>query len=487
MVWPLVKITIFILILATFSFITTKVMDLDGNLQLVLLDHEFSTTPIVLFFALIAIIPLIWLLFFILGLLSAFIRFAVGDQTALTRYLDKNRERHGYEALSESMVAMASGDHRSALDKISIAEKHLNRPELTGLLAAQASERCGNRQQAMTIYKGLLDRDQTMFSGLAGILKYKLEEGDTEVALKLADRASKLKPNHEEIQSILLRLQARSRDWIGAQQTLKQKFKNRFLTRQQYDRGIAVFSLAEALDALENDSPQVMQHAAYRAIKLAQGLVPAAVLAANIHMSNGEKRTAARIITRAWNINPHHDLANAFAVLAPNETPAKKYTRFKSLVSKTPNHPESRMLMAELAIANNDNISARAALGDLATSSPTVRSLVIMATIERADNANESVIQNLLTRAVSASRGPQWTCDVCHYNYSKWEPFCEKCENIDTISWESILEPHGLSKAITQMIPLVLPAAKDSPEVKEDMLPKVAISDDFLLENNPNI
>jgi HemY protein len=50
------------------------------------------------------------------GLLIATFKFLNG-MTAISRYFSRNRERKGYEALSEGMMALASGEGRSGWQK----------------------------------------------------------------------------------------------------------------------------------------------------------------------------------------------------------------------------------------------------------------------------------------------------------------------------------------------------------------------------------
>ena len=59
-------------------------------------------------------------------------RFLLGDETAISRYFARGRERRGFDALSDGMVALASGDSRPATKKAQKAEKLLDRPDLTG-------------------------------------------------------------------------------------------------------------------------------------------------------------------------------------------------------------------------------------------------------------------------------------------------------------------------------------------------------------------
>ena len=101
------------------------------------------------------------------------------------------------------------------------------------------------------------------------------------------------------------------------------------------------------------------------------------------------------------------------AEVEPSETAEARIKRFLALTKSQPEHPESRMLMAELYIAAEDFPAARKAMGDLANETPTARSLTIMAAIERGEGASDTVVKGWLARALNAPRGPQWVCWVC--------------------------------------------------------------------------
>jgi HemY protein len=66
----------------------------------------------------------------------------------------------------------------------------------------------GDRQTAKATYKKLLNDPKTRFVGTYGLLQQHLQDGDTELALKLAEHAFALKPKHGETQDALLKLQA---------------------------------------------------------------------------------------------------------------------------------------------------------------------------------------------------------------------------------------------------------------------------------------
>jgi HemY protein len=218
-----------------------------------------------------------------------------------------------------------------------------------------------------------------------------------------------------------------------------------------------------------------------QAQKLAPTLIPAAALAAEVLGKQGNRRKATKILTAAWAANPHPDLAAAFAGLEPGETPRQRRDRFAQLTKANPDHPESRLLAAELALADEDFPAARKALGDLAERDPTTRSLALMAAIERGQGAPEAVVRGWLTRALGASRGPQWTCSKCNHVHAAWTPVCENCGAFDTLNWR--VPPHAEDAGLagSSMLPLIVggpePVAGGGPSPSVDTPPRPDVED----------
>ena len=142
----------------------------------------------------VAVVLLGMLLLKLLGFLGAVVRFLLGDETAISRYFARSRERKGFDALSDGMVALASGDSRLATKKAQKADKLLNRPDLTLLLTAQAAELSGDRGKAFEAYKALLPNDRTRPVGVQGLMRLKLDEGDTDTAMALAQEGLRAQP-----------------------------------------------------------------------------------------------------------------------------------------------------------------------------------------------------------------------------------------------------------------------------------------------------
>ncbi|MDR9484362.1 MAG: heme biosynthesis HemY N-terminal domain-containing protein [Sediminimonas sp.] len=461
MLWSLIKIVVFVILVAAAATGATYLLDLEGGVRVAFAGIEVNLTPLNSVIALVLLVLAVWLFLRLAALVVAVLRFINGDETAISRYFDRNRERKGFQALSEGLLALASGEGRLAMAKAAKAEKFLHKPELTNLLTAQAAEMSGDHKKAEQVYKRLLADDATRFVGVRGIMKQKLSAGDTDTALKLAQKAFAIKPRHGETQDILLKLQAEKHDWKGARETLSAKLKSGALPRDVHKRRDAVLALSEARDVMDEGKSIEAREAAIEANRLSPDLVPAACLAARSHIEKGKARLAARVLKKAWAVRPHPDLAAAFAEIAPDETPEVRLKRFAQLIKANPDHRESKLLQSELYIAAEDFPAARRALGDLAETAPDARVLTIMAAVERGEGASDAVVEGWLTRALAAPRGPQWVCDKCHNIHREWVPVCENCHSFDTLSWTTPPAPDVVAPTGAEMLPLIVGPRRD--------------------------
>jgi HemY protein len=122
------------------------------------------------------------------------------------------------------------------------------------------------------------------------------------------------------------------------------------------------------------------------------------------------------------------------------------------------------MLLAELNIANEDFPAARRALGDLAETAPTARSLTIMAAIERGEGSEDRIVRAWLAKAVTAPRGMQWVCDNCGHVHAEWRPVCSHCDSFDSLSWQEVEQSEAALMGPAQMLPLIVGALEDKRE-----------------------
>ena len=467
MLWSLLKILVFVAIVGFFAIGAGYLMETSGGVQITVAGTEYTLGLLKSVIALGVLVFAAWLFFNLLALLIATLTFLNGDETALSRYLDRTREKRGYQAFADGLMALASGEGRVAMTKAGKAEKLLNKPELTNLLVAQAAEMTGDTKRAEETYKKLVTNNATRFVGMRGIIKQKLIEGDDETARKLAEKALALKPHHEETQDVLLNLQTKAQDWAGARSTLTSKLKAGNLPRDVFKRRDAVLALSWAKEFLDDTVTEEQKEYAIEANRLSPDLVPAAAMAARAYIDKGKARAATKILKKAWEVQPHPDLAHAFAEIAPEEAPEERIKRFTALTRIHSENMETRLILAELNIVAEDFPEARRALGDPVEMQGDARAYTLMAAIERGEGASDTVVRGWLAKALNAPRGPQWVCDNCHDIQPEWGPVCQNCHSFDTLSWRNPQTSEIANATGVHMLPLIVGTVDDRSEIEE--------------------
>lgn len=495
MLQSLLKILLFLAVTLAVSLLAIRLGETGESLQVVFQGRSYELGAMEVAVVILLLMVLGWAVLRLFGVAVAVLRFLLGDETALNRYFARSRSRKGYAALGEGMLAVASGEGKLALAQAERAEKFLDQPHLTNVLKAQAAEIAGDDRAAEAAYRAMLPDPRTRFVAIRGLMQQRLAKGDTRTALALAQKAYALKPDHGQLQDTLLGLQAKAHDWKGARAVLKAKRSQGKIPADVALRRDAVLALQEAREVLAHEASISAREAAISANRASPDLIPAAVLAARSYLARGDTRNATRVLNKTWSVRPHPSIAAAYAEIVPDETPAQRLARFADLIRQNPNDPESHLLEAELLLAAEDFPGARRALGDLAVSDPTVRSLSIMAAIERGAGADDSVVRGWLARALTASRGPQWVCDNCHNVMADWAPVCDSCGGFDTLSWKVPAERTGADAghaAAAAMLPLIVgrpaepkpepdpeagatPAPAAKPEPQAEIVPAGAI------------
>jgi HemY protein len=115
MLWSLVKILVFVAVVAALALGAGYLLESSGGVQVTVAGTEYTFSPLQSVIAAIILVVAVWIGLKILSFVIAMLRFLNGDETAISRYFDRNRERRGYKALSDGLMALASGDAKAAM------------------------------------------------------------------------------------------------------------------------------------------------------------------------------------------------------------------------------------------------------------------------------------------------------------------------------------------------------------------------------------
>ncbi|MEQ9813337.1 MAG: heme biosynthesis HemY N-terminal domain-containing protein, partial [Azospirillaceae bacterium] len=343
---------------------------------------------------------------FILMILAAIAfwlyRNAVNAPRTLQRANANAKRSRGYRALTNGMVAVAAGDNQGARKFARKADVLLNEPPLTMLLKAQAAQLAGDEATAAEHFRAMLERKETRFLGLRGLIVQALKRGDRVEALRLAREARALRPDTEWVLVTCLELETESGQWQSAQRSLNEAVKHRAIAA---DRGVALRAallLERAREAAREQRWSEAVDLAHEAGKLRRGWLPAAITEAGALIALDRSRAAEKVVEKAWTVTPHRALVALHDELSGDLPPIDRAKRREKLGALAPDHPESLIAMAEGALDAELWGLARRYLSRAIAKAPCRRAYRLMAEVALAETGDVAASRDWLAKADGA-------------------------------------------------------------------------------------
>lgn len=374
----------------------------------------------------------------------------------IRRHSRVRRRERGYRALTQGMVAIAAGDAQTARKMARKADGLLNEPPLTMLLSAQAAQLQGDERAAREYFTAMLERPETAFLGMRGLLTQAIKSGDRVEALTLARKARGLQPNTPWLLGTLYDLEAQAGDWAAAEGTLQQAIQAGAIPTDEGRRHRAVLLLERSFEAERRGRADAALSHAQAAHDMMPGFVPAAVRLARLQLAADRLKPAAKVVERAWRHSPHPELADIYRSIVSSYDPLTRVRLFQKLVRQAPDSAESHLAVARAAIDAQLWGEARQHLNRAMEIGPTRRTYRLMAELDRGERHDEDAAKDWLTKAANAPEDPVWTCSSCGAVSHNWGGLCGHCGAFDTLTWKAptvavpLMEPTDIPPALAR-------------------------------------
>ena len=360
-----------------------------------------------------------------------------GLPAAARRWRLGRRQRRGFDALTRGMVAVAAGDAEDAGRQGKRAEGLLEDPPLTLLLSAQAAQLAGDEQAAERFFEAMLERPETEFLGLRGLLTQAMKRHDWDEALALARRAHRLRPKSDWVAVNLLDLQVRAGQWLDAEITLGEAAKHALVPPPLVGRQRAALLHEQSQEAQSGGDSAKALKLARRAHDQDPAFVPAAVRLARLLVADGKGPRAAQVIEKTWSHEPHPDLYEVYRTARPAADSLALARGVQRLAATNPDHPESHIALAEAALEARLWGEARSHLIAAAGAEAPARVCRLMARLEEDEHGDVAGAREWLMRASVADPDPAWVCESCGNVAPEWTILCGKCEGFDRFAWRT--------------------------------------------------
>ena len=375
------------------------------------------------------------MLLFVMSLVFRLLQWLFSLPGRWKRSRSASRQRKGYLALIQGLSAVAAGDANNAHRSAKRADSLLRDPPLTMLLSAQAAQLAGDAEAAKSHFAAMLERPETAFLGLRGLLTQAIKDGDQVAALDYARRAHALNQDAPWLTATLFDLQARAGLWMDAQSTLSHATRRNVFAPEEARRKKAVVLFERARQAGEAGNGREEAKLLTQAVESDPTLIAANVKLAGLLAAAGKTKRAAGLLVDAWRYGPHPELARAYLALFGKDDPLQRVRRAETLAAAYPAHVESHMVIAEMAVAAELWGQARNHLMAAAELSPTNRVWRLLAEVEERETGNAEAVRHWLAQSADAKGDASWLCRQCGSPAELWTTTCSSCHGIDTIAW----------------------------------------------------
>lgn len=442
----MIQVVLFLITVALVAAGFVWLADRPGDVLITWMGYRIETSFMVALLAMAALVVVAMIVWSVArGILRS------PDQVSL--FFRHRRAMKGNLAITRGLVAIGAGDLQAARRAADEAARLSPGDPLMLLLTAQSAQMAGDRGGAERAFHEMTRHDNTKLLGLRGLYIEAQRRNDTASARRFAEEAAKAAPGTTWAGQAVLDDRCAATDWAGALEALETM--KPALNKNEYRRKRAVLLTARALalDELDRDASRV---AVLEAVKLAPDLVPAAAFAGKRLAEAGDARRASKILNAAWKLNPHPDIADAYANLRFGDTARARLTRMQSLASKVPGQREGAIAVARAALDAREFGAARDALAPF-VSAPTRRVATLMAQIEETEHDDDGRVREWMGRAMRAAGDPVWTADGVVSD--RWLPVSPN-GRLDGYEWRVPLSEIGMTHPVIDAAPPPLPEPK---------------------------
>ncbi len=459
----MIRVVLFLVSVALIAAGFVWFADRPGDVAITWMGYRIETSLMVAGLAIAALVVVAMIVWSVLrGILRS------PEQVSL--FFRHRRAMKGYLAITRGLVAIGAGDLRLARKSADEAARLSPGDPLMLLLTAQSAQMAGDRGGAERAFHEMTRHEATKLLGLRGLYIEAQRRNDGAAARRVAEEAAKAAPALAWAGQAVLDDRCAATDWQGALDALDHM--KGALEKSDYRRKRAVLLTARAL-ALQDIDRDAARAAALEAVKLGPDLVPAAAFAGRRLAESGDARRASKILNAAWLLNPHPDIADAYANVRFGDTARARLTRMQSLAGKLPGQLEGALAVARAALEAREFATARDALAPY-LSAPTRRVATLMAEIEETEHGDEGRVREWMGRAMRASGDPVWTADGVVSD--RWLPVSAN-GRLDGYQWRIPLAEIGVTYPVFESLPPAEPKPVDvtlAPAAPEPVEPAAA-------------
>ena len=351
-------------------------------------------------------------------LLQRFIFFLKQSSQKYKFYRERSIHQKGYNSFLQGMVAIANKDFKRAILESKNTNIYLRDKSLSLLLKSETLKIEKKFNELNNVYEEMLNNPHTNLLGLRGLMEQNLKAQDYHHAFVYGEKLFNLNPRIDKLFETLINIIGKTNNWHKLLQISEQSLKYKIIDKIIYteSKSIAFYEIAKIKHHSEGrEAINLME----KALRLREHFPPYVSFYIQLLINDNKLEKARKVLKKAWTVLPHPHLKNGIKILA--ETIKISYFELaKFITSNTSDNSESKILLTESLIEEQDWVKARNQIKSLLEHKPPKEVCLLMAKIEEGDSNNSQKIDTWVSRSNFGKLSKIWICQISGLPQDKW-------------------------------------------------------------------
>ena len=366
-------------------------------------------------------------------LLQRFVFFLKQSSQKYRFYRERSIYQKGYNSFLQGMIAIANKDFDKAIIESKNINKYLKDKSLSLLLKSESLKIEKKFNELNNVYEEMLNNPNTNLLGLRGLMEQNLRAQDYHHAFVYGEKLFHLNPRIDRLYETLVNIIGKTKNWHKFLQINDQSLQYKIINKMTYaeNKSIAFYEIAKIKQhSIERESIDLME----KALKLRENFPPYVSFYIQILINDNKLEKAKKVLKKTWTTLSHPCLKNEIKILAK----AMKISYFgmaKFITANSSDNPESRILLTETLIEEQNWTDARNQIKSLLEHKPLKEVCLLMSKIEEGDSGDPQKIDAWIARSNLGKLNRIWICQISGLSQIQWTPIT-KAGYFNSLEWK---------------------------------------------------
>ena len=357
------------------------------------------------------------------------------NQTTLKFKIRKERITYekGYSSFLSGMVALANKDFTTAVTETKKVSKYFKDESLSLLLKSETLKIEKKYDKLNEVYEIMLKNTHTNLLGLRGLMEQNIRAQDFHHAFIYGEKLFNLNPKIDKLYHTLINIIGKTNNWQKLFQINDLALRFRIIDKNIYEenKSIALYEIAKIKRYDSKNEAIVLME---KALKLRTYFAPYVAYYIQLLIDNNKLLKAKNYLHKVWSKFSHPILKDEIKLLS-KAMKISYYELVKSITVHSLNAFDSKILLTESLIENENWQEAKKQLSSLLEHKPKREVCLLMAKIEEGDSNDPQKINSWISRSNFGKLSKIWICRISNISQSEWSTV-SKAGYFNSLDWK---------------------------------------------------